>query len=46
MKGLLRKMTRKLTGFVGRVACETFGEKAELSSGPCGRCVGKRVVFP
>lgn len=32
-----------MVGFAMAHACQTFGEIAELSEGPCERCVGRAL---
>ena len=46
MKKLIRRIVSLLVKFTGKYACETYGDKAELSSGPCARCVGQEVRGP
>lgn len=46
MKYVLRKFTAMLVRLTTKLACSTYGETAELSSGPCQRCVGRAVTGP
>lgn len=43
MKWLLRKVARFFVVLADRYACDTYGDVAELSDGPCRRCVGHAV---
>ena len=43
MKKLIRSIVSFLVRLTAKYACETFGDIAELSKGPCDRCVGKEV---
>ena len=43
MKKLIRCIVSFLVRLTTKYACETFGDIAELSKGPCDRCVGKEV---
>jgi len=46
MKKIIRKIVALLVKLSDKYACETYGDKSELSSGPCTRCVGKEVRGP
>ena len=48
MKAALRFVTRQMVRFTRAIACDTYGDTASLSAGPCRRCVGDSVVgqFP
>jgi len=43
MKSLLRRAVWALNRIVGKYACETYGDLAQLHQGPCMRCVGMAV---
>jgi len=46
MKKVIRTMVAWLVGMTNKYACTTYGDVAELSAGPCARCVGKQVTGP
>lgn len=46
MKRVMRKMVAYIVKTADKYLCTTYGDKAELSDGPCGRCVGLAVRGP
>ena len=46
MKQLIRRIVAFIVRLTMRHACETYGDAAELSVGPCQRCVGRAVQGP
>lgn len=44
MKKALRLYARLVVNVTRKLACETFGDTAELSPGPCERCVGRALA--
>lgn len=44
MKYLVRRLVHLINVAAIATVCETYGEISELHAGPCGRCVGYRVV--
>ena len=46
MKKLIRSVVAWLVELTNKYACTTYGDMAELSSGPCARCVGRQVTGP
>ena len=46
MKKLIRRIVAKIVKWTDKHCCTTYGDKAELSSGPCGRCVGRAIHSP
>ncbi len=44
MKQLLRAFVRRIVNVTRAVACETYGDTASLSPGPCERCVGRALA--
>lgn len=43
MKKLIRKIVASIVSLTSDYACKTYGDVAELSRGPCARCVGVAV---
>lgn len=43
MKQIIRRIIAFVVRLTAKHACKTYGDVAELSSGPCKRCVGMRV---
>lgn len=43
MKQVCRLLVKHLVRWARTYACDTFGDMAELHSGPCQRCVGHAV---
>ena len=41
MKKLIRRIVFWIVRTTSKYACVTYGDIAELSAGPCMRCVGK-----
>lgn len=46
MKRIIRKIAAFIVQLTSKYACKTYGDVAELSTGPCKRCVGKEVRGP
>lgn len=46
MKRFIRKLVAAIVRLTDRYACNTYGDMAELSSGPCQRCVGRAIHSP
>ena len=46
MKRLVRKFVASIVRLTAKYACKTYGDVAELSHGPCQRCVGQEVKGP
>ena len=46
MKQTLRSVTAWLVRLTRSVACTTYGDIAQLSDGPCQRCVGRSIHGP
>ena len=46
MKQIIRRIVAFVVKLTAKHACKTYGDIAELSAGPCQRCVGKSVEFP
>ena len=44
MKKLVRSFAGLVIRFAAKYACKTYGDVAELSHGPCQRCVGQQVI--
>lgn len=46
----MRRAIRRVVAFIVRLAdkyaCETYDDVAELSRGPCRRCIGKVLSTP
>ncbi|MCR4339179.1 MAG: hypothetical protein NUW01_04735 [Gemmatimonadaceae bacterium] len=40
MKAAIRFVTRRIVNVTKAIACDTYGDIASLSAGPCERCVG------
>lgn len=43
MKRAIRSFVAWIVSLTNKYACTTYGDVAELSKGPCGRCVGSEV---
>ena len=43
MRRIIRCFVAWIVVLTSKHACKTYGEAAELSKGPCGRCVGREV---
>ena len=46
MRKLVRHTVQGVVRFTDKHFCDTYGDVAELSEGPCRRCVGRAVVGP
>ena len=43
MKEAIRRMVTQIVEWTNKHCCPTYGDVAELSPGPCRRCVGHEV---
>ena len=46
MKRIVRKIVSVIVSLTAKYVCKTYGDVAELSRGPCKRCVGCEVRGP
>lgn len=46
LRRLVRHTVQGIVRFASKYCCDTYGDVAELSDGPCRRCVGRAVVGP
>jgi len=40
---MIRRAVARIVAMTAKYACTTYGDVAELSPGPCARCVGQEV---
>ncbi len=43
---VVRRLVRQLTRLIALVPGTTYGERSEMTDGPCPRCVGRAVTSP
>lgn len=46
MRVLVRHTVQGAVRLTDKYCCDTYGDVAELSEGPCKRCVGRAVIGP
>jgi len=46
MKKAIRWVVARIVRWTDKHCCTTYGDVAELSKGPCQRCVGREVRGP
>jgi len=46
MKKIIIRLVSKLVKWTDKFCCDTYGDKSELSTGPCKRCVGCAIQSP
>ena len=46
LRRLVRHTVQGIVRFASKYCCDTYGDVAELSDGPCRRCVGRAVAGP